>query len=101
MIVAVMHQVICVVVLLVLSLTLNAPVAARMAGDGNWGEGLGILVGPVMIFYIVHAPIYYAVRLVRGPALASFAGSKLNYLAALIGLTGILGTLAQRVPATA
>lgn len=93
-----MHQLICVGVLLTLSFLLNAPLAARMASDGNWGEGLGILIGPLVFFYLVHVPLYYAVRLVRGAALASFTRSKLNYIAAVVGLAGILGTLAQRVP---
>ncbi|WP_421363011.1 hypothetical protein [Agrobacterium rosae] len=94
-----MHQVICVFVLLVVSLLLNAQWATQIANDGNWGEAIGtLLIGPLGLFYFVHTIIYYAVRLIRGPsAVATYSASKLNYIAFAVSLLGILGAVAQRV----
>jgi hypothetical protein len=94
-----MHQAICVAVLLTVAVLLNGPLAARMAADGNWGEAVGrLFFGPAVFFYIVHSVIYYAVRISRGPAaVATYAASKLNYIALVISLLGIIGAVAQRV----
>lgn len=93
-----MHQLISVSVLVVVALLLNAQVASQMANDGNWGEAAGLLLsGPLGLFLLSHIVIYYPVRLIRGSsALASFSASKLNYIAFVISLMGILGAVAQR-----
>lgn len=93
-----MHQAISLSILLAIAVLLNAPLAARMAADGNWGEAVGnVFFGPIVFFYIVHSLIYYAVRILRGPsAVAAYAASKLNYIAFVISLLGILGAVAQR-----
>lgn len=94
-----MRQTICVAILLVIAVLLNASSAARMAADGNWGEAVGSLFfGPVVFFYIAHSLIYYAAYAVRGrAAIARYADSKVNHIALGISLLGILGDVAQRV----
>ncbi|MGV1834156.1 hypothetical protein ACQZ6C_05300 [Rhizobium rhizogenes] len=94
-----MRQVICVGVLLIVAVLLNAPMAAKMAGDGNWGEAVGsMLFAPIVVFYFVHSLVYYATRFLRGPAaVATYATSKLNYIAFVISLLGVLGAVAQRM----
>jgi hypothetical protein len=92
-----MHQVISLFIILTVTLLLNAQMAAQMASDGNWGEAVGLLLfAPLSIFFASHTLIYYALRLIRGSsALASYSASKLNYIALVISLLGILGAVAQ------
>lgn len=94
-----MHQAISVSILLAIAVLLNAPLAAKMATNGNWGEAIGsVLFGPLVFFYVVHSLIYYAVRFLRGKsAVAAYSASKLNYIALVISLLGILGAAAQRM----
>lgn len=93
-----MRQAVCVIILLAIAVLLNAPSAAQMAGDGNWGEAAGnLILGPIVIFYIVHSLIYYPVYALRGPAaVAPYTTSKINYIAFAISLLGVLGAVAQR-----
>ncbi|MGQ4274991.1 hypothetical protein [Terrihabitans sp. B22-R8] len=95
-----MRQIICIAIILAVSALCNAPLAARMASDGNWGEAVGQLVfAPLVVFYLVHSVIYYGTRLVRGrDALASYTNSKLSWIAFIVSVLGILGSAAQRVP---
>lgn len=93
-----MHQLICFSILFVVAVLLNVATASRMASDGNWGEAVGrLFFGPLAFFYIIHSVIYVATRLIRGPeAVAPYASSKLNYIAFVITLLGIVGAAAQR-----
>ncbi|MDP9835961.1 hypothetical protein J2T09_000703 [Neorhizobium huautlense] len=93
-----MHQLICFSILLVVAVLFNAVAAAKMASDGNWGEAVGqLFFGPLVFFYVTHSVIYFATRLIRGPAaVASYSASRLNYIAFVITLLGILGAAAQR-----
>ncbi|MBB3947277.1 type IV secretory pathway VirB2 component (pilin) [Rhizobium skierniewicense] len=81
---------------------MNAPYAAQMASDGNWGEAFGqMILGPLGFFLAAHVVIYYGLRLVRGPSkLKSFSATKLNYIALSLALMGILGAVAQRANPT-
>lgn len=92
-----MHQTICVAILLSVAALLNAPLAAKMAADGNWGEAAGrMFAGPIIVFYIVHTLVYYVMRLMRGrTAISTYAASRLNYIAFTITLLGILGAVAR------
>ncbi|UHS55981.1 MULTISPECIES: hypothetical protein [Agrobacterium] len=93
-----MHLTICLILLLLVSGIFNAVSAAQLAGAGAWGEASSILiVGPLFIFFGVHAIIYYGLRLVREPSkLKSFSNTKLTYIAFAVALMGIFGDLAQR-----
>ncbi len=93
-----MHQLISIAILLAVAFLFNAPLAANMASAGQWGEAVGrLFVGPVAFFYIAHSVVYYATRAARGAdKVGTYAGSRLNYVALVITLLGILGALAQR-----
>ena len=93
-----MHQAISVVALFVVAFLLNAPFAAMVAADGNWGEAVGsLLIGPVVFYYAVHSLVYFTARFLRGrSAVATYTASRLNYVALAISVLGVLGAAAQR-----
>ena len=94
-----MHQLISFTIVFLAAVALNLKSAAIDASNGNWGEGLGNLVfGPLVFFYGVHTIIYFAVRLVRGrDAIAAYSASRVNYIAAVVTLLGVLGAAANRI----
>nr|WP_145994388.1 hypothetical protein [Mesorhizobium loti] len=81
------------------AVVLNLKSAAIMTSDGNWGGALGSMVfGPIVFFLILQAVLFYATRFLRGrQAVATFTTSRLNYVAGLITLLGVLGAAASRM----
>ena len=95
-----MAQVISIAILMVAVAVFQAGAAARLAADGNWGEALGRLVfGPLVFFFLIQAVLYYGTKLVRGHMGHGFATSRLNYVSLAITLLGMLGRIAQEMPA--
>lgn len=94
-----MHQTIAIGISLAIAVLLHGPLAAAEVSDGNWGSALGNLIfGPLVIFFLVHTIVYFLSRMIRGrEKLASFSGSRLNYIAAAITILGILGSVANQV----
>lgn len=91
-----MAQAISLAILTVAILILQARKAAEMAGLGAWGEALGrLVVGPVLVFFVVQAVLFYGTKLVRGHMGHSFATSRLNYVSLAITILSILGRVAQ------
>lgn len=91
-----MAQAISLAVLTVAILLLQARKAAEMAGLGAWGEALGrLVVGPVLIFFLVQAVLYYGTKLVRGHMGHSLTTSRLNYVSLAVTILTILGRIAQ------
>lgn len=94
-----MAQAISLAILTVAILFLQAGKAAEMAGLGAWGEALGrLVVGPVLVFFVVQAVLYYGSKLVRGYMGHSFTTSRLNYVSLAITVLSILGRIAQEAP---
>jgi len=93
------HQLISFTIVFVAAVALNLKSAAIAASDGNWGESVGNLVfGPLVFFFGVYTIVFFAVRLVRGKdAVAAYSASRLNYIAAVVTLLGVLGAAANRI----
>ncbi|WP_054313193.1 hypothetical protein [Mesorhizobium sp. 1M-11] len=83
----------------VAAVILNLKTAATMASAGNWGEAIGsMFFSPIVVFLALQALLFYATRLVRGgQAVATFTTSRLNYVAGLITLLGVLGAAVNQV----
>lgn len=91
-----MHQIIALAVTLVVALLLNGAAAAQMVSVGYWGGALGaLLVGPLIVFYVVHTVVYFVLRLIRGKdRVRSYTRSRINYVAAAVAILGVLGAAA-------
>ena len=76
-----MHQSIALAIAILAIVFLLGPEAAYMASIGNWGGGLGLLLGPLFFFYLVTAIVYFPARLLRGrDKVAGFARTRLQYV---------------------
>lgn len=94
-----MHLIISLGMILAAAFLFNAAKAAEMASIGLWGYGVGqLFVAPILVFFFLHTLIYFAVRLIRGKdKLKSYTRSRLNYIAAVVSILGILGSAAAPV----
>lgn len=94
-----MHQIIALFLVVGVAFLLNAPRAAALAADGLWGYAAGRLVfGPILSFFVVQTILYFIVRAIRGrEGVARFSRSRLNYIAALIAVLGMVGSAANPV----
>ncbi|WP_165358107.1 hypothetical protein [Mesorhizobium sp. Pch-S] len=94
-----MPQFLSLCVVVVLAVVLNLKAAAMMTSDGNWGGAVGsMFFGPIVFFLVLQAVLFYGTRLLRGrAAVATFTTSRLNYVAGLISLLGVLGAAANRM----
>ncbi|WP_428154532.1 hypothetical protein [Brevundimonas sp.] len=91
-----MHQIIAIALTLVIALLLNGVAAAQMVSVGYWGGALGaLLVGPLIVFYVVHTLVYFVVRLIRGKdRVRSYTRSRINYVGTVVAILGVLGAAA-------
>ncbi|WP_439498739.1 tetratricopeptide repeat protein [Bosea sp. (in: a-proteobacteria)] len=95
-----MPQSLSLLILLALTLVLNAKRWAQAASDGNWGTAVGELLGAVLIFYLIGAAIFGVLRALRRQPGARFSESRANFAALLIVgimLVGQSGLGAQTV----
>lgn len=94
-----MHQIISLGLSFTAAIFFNLKAIAIASSVGNWGEALGrLLFAPVVFFFLAHTIIYGLVRAVRGkPKLASYAETKLNYIAAALTILGVMGSAASRI----
>ena len=96
-----MQQALALGLVLTAGLLLSARAAAIMSADGNWGGALGSLfTAPLVVFYLVHTVVYFAVRGLRGrDRIRTYAASRLNWIAAAVALLSVLASAAQRAAA--
>lgn len=89
-----MRQAIVLGITLTTAFLLCAAPTARAMSDGAWGPALGtLLVGPLSVFVLTHAVVYFASGgLLAKSKVASFTQSRLNYVAALVAVLGVLGS---------
>lgn len=92
-----MHQIIALGLSFAAAILFNLKAAAIASSAGNWGDALGrSLLASVVVLFLVHMIAYGLVRLVRGKdKLASYAETKLNYIAAAATILGVMGSAAS------
>ncbi|MGU3492837.1 hypothetical protein ACLBXM_02240 [Xanthobacteraceae bacterium A53D] len=92
-----MLELIALTVLAVTSLIFNAKWIFPALGDGNWGDPLGTVLGPLFLYQIVHVILYFGVRRLlpgRRPD-ATYASSRMNYASLAIMLVIVIGSAVQ------
>lgn len=86
------------VVLSVLVALLATRQAAVLASLGDWGGAVGAMVGPFVWYAAIELLLTWAAQRVFGHPGSRFATSRLNYLALVLTIAPVLGSLTRPIP---
>lgn len=92
-----MLQYIAMTLLAVVSVIFNMKWMGPALRDGNWGDPVGTIVSPLLLYQALHAILYFGVRRLlpgRRPT-STYTSSRMNYATLAVVLVLVLAAAAQ------
>ncbi|GGF49877.1 hypothetical protein GCM10007301_06420 [Azorhizobium oxalatiphilum] len=92
-----MTELIAMTLLAIVSVIFNAKWMLPALGDGNWGDPLGTVIGPLFLYQFFHVIFYFGLRRLlpgRRPT-STYATSRMNYLTLAVMLVIVIGSAVQ------